>query len=78
MHPRLSRLFQKEGSWHKLVVLSPLWFNGGTHQISNFTHAYALNGYLFMVYLEEDKVGYGNLVYFNDIGLLDCLNLLKN
>lgn len=32
VHPRLSCLFQKEVSWYKLVVLSPLWLNGGTDQ----------------------------------------------
>lgn len=32
LHPRLSCLFQKEGSRYELVVLSPLWFNGGTDQ----------------------------------------------
>ena len=30
---------------------------------SNFTHAHALNQYLFMAYLEEDEVGCGHLIY---------------
>lgn len=69
-----SCLFHKESVWYQVDVLSSLWFSGEQIKISHFLHGHALNWYLFMGYLEEDKVGYGNLVYFNDIKWLDCLN----